>query len=328
MSKMKKLKKARFALPSLITLGSVFFSFLAIAFVMKSMGMQGAERTDTVFNASLLLIGSLVCDLFDGKVARKTGTSTKFGMELDSLADGVSFGVAPAFVMYGFILHQAGIFGIIACFLYVSGTLIRLARFNVEAPEEGVQAYFKGIPAPGGAATIAAIVMAAIHTGFEFKTQFEINTIGAITIAVGFLMVSTVQYKTLKGKKTVHDWIYMGIGITLFAVSCFLLHPTIAFFLLVCYFIGFGMLNTVYHNLKRGPHRNFRKSHKTIEMNAVSNEDAREDDDKKTDDKTEKTADDDTKSDEAPAKDSEKSDDSKDDSEKSDDSKADSKSSD
>lgn len=292
MSKMKKLKKARFALPSLITLGSVFFSFLAIAFVMKAMGMQGAERTDTVFNASLLLIGSLVCDLFDGKVARKTGTSTKFGMELDSLADGVSFGVAPAFVMYGFILHQAGIFGIIACFLYVSGTLIRLARFNVEAPEEGVQTYFKGIPAPGGAATIAAIVMAAIHTGFEFKTQFEINTIGAITIAVGFLMVSTVQYKTLKGKKTIHDWIYMGVGIALFAVSCFVLHPTIAFFLLVCYFIGFGMLNTVYLNLKRGPRRHFRKSHKTVEMDAVSSDADKDDNadghsDSNPDDKTE-----------------------------------------
>ena len=270
MSKMKKLKKARFALPSLITLGSVFCSFMAIATVMDAMPLQGAERLDKIFIAALLILASIVCDLFDGKVARKTGTSSKFGMELDSLADGVSFGVAPAFVMYGFMLHQAGIFGIIACFLYVSGTLVRLARFNIEAPDEGVQTYFKGIPAPGGAATVAAIVMAAIHTGFEFNTRFEINTLGAITILIGFLMVSTVKYKTLKGKKTIHDWIYIGIGVAFFAAMCFVLHPTQAFFLLVCYFIGFGMLNTVYLNLKHGTRRHGHKHRKTIEMQAVT----------------------------------------------------------
>ncbi|MBO4350050.1 MAG: phosphatidylcholine/phosphatidylserine synthase [Proteobacteria bacterium] len=278
MSKMKKLKKARFALPSLITLGSVFCSFMAIATVMNAMPLVGDARLDKIFIAALLILASIVCDLFDGKVARKTGTSSKFGMELDSLADGVSFGIAPAFVMYGFILHQAGIFGIIACFLYVSGTLVRLARFNIEAPDEGVQTYFKGIPAPGGAATIAAIIMAAIHTRFEFNTPFEINTIGAITIAIGFLMVSTVKYKTLKGKKTIHDWIYIGIGVSFFVTMCFVLHPTLAFFLLVCYFIGFGMLNTVYLNLKHGNRRHSHKHRKTIEMQAVKTDDSTSED--------------------------------------------------
>ncbi|MBQ9817821.1 MAG: phosphatidylcholine/phosphatidylserine synthase [Proteobacteria bacterium] len=305
MSKIKKLKKAKFALPSLITLGSVFCSFMAIATVMDAMRLQGDAHLDKIFIAALLILASIVCDLFDGKVARKTGTSSKFGMELDSLADGVSFGLAPAFVMYGFILHEAGIFGIIACFLYVSGTLVRLARFNIEAPDEGVQTYFKGIPAPGGAATIAAIVMAAIHTGFEFNTQFEINTLGAITILIGFLMVSTVKYKTLKGKKTIHDWIYIGIGVSFFAAMCFVLHPTQAFFLLVCYFIGFGMLNTVYLNLKHSPRRHSRKRRKTIEMQAIKADDsaaeseestkdikASADDAESTDDKTDNSSED------------------------------------
>lgn len=269
MSKMKKIKKAKFALPNLITLGSVCCSFIAMTLVVDSMSKQGAEHFDYIFYSTLMLIGSLVCDLFDGKVARKTGTSTKFGMELDSLADGVSFGIAPAFIMYGFALHQAGIFGIIACFLYVSGTLIRLARFNVEAPDEGVQTYFKGIPAPGGAATIAAIVMAAIHIGFTSFTNSELITIGGITIAIGVLMVSTVKYKTLKGKKTIHDWIYIGIGVAFFAAMCFLSHPTVAFFLLVCYFIGFGMLNSIYLNLKYGSYGYHRKHRKMSEKHAM-----------------------------------------------------------
>ena len=112
------------------------------------------ERIQWIFWAAIAILGSIVFDLFDGKVARWTHTSTKFGMELDSLADGVSFGVAPAVLLYGYALHDAGIFGVIACFLYVCGALLRLARFNIEAPDEGVQKYFKGIPSPGGAAGI------------------------------------------------------------------------------------------------------------------------------------------------------------------------------
>ena len=274
-AKMKKLKKARFALPSLITLCSVFCSFMAMSLVFKAMTKEGAERFDFIFYSALMILGSIVCDLFDGKVARKTGTSTKFGMELDSLADGVSFGVAPAFVMYGFALHQAGIFGIIACFLYVSGTLVRLARFNVEAPDEGVQTYFKGIPAPGGAVTVAAIVMAAIHINFTSFTNFELNTIGGITIAIGFLMVSTIKYKTLKGKKTLGDWHYMIVAVVLFGAMCFVLHPTLAFFLLVCYYIGFGMLNTVYLNLKHGYPHHSRKHRREMQEDASDDSDAK-----------------------------------------------------
>lgn len=266
MAKIKKMKKAVFALPSLVTLSSVFCAFLSMAWSFQAQAQSGQERLDTMMYAALAIIGSIVFDTFDGKVARATHTSTRFGMELDSLADAVSFGVAPAILVFGFALTDAGWFGIIAAFVFAAGAILRLARFNVEAPPEGVQTFFKGIPAPGGAACMAAIVMGAINSprylehGFTNLTPFEMNTIGCIAIAVGLLMVSTVKYKTMKGKKTVGDYIFVGVGLSLFAALCFILDPATAFFFLVVYYVTYGLLYTVVWNLKHmKPHRRRRR---------------------------------------------------------------------
>ena len=256
MSKKEKLKKARFALPSLVTLGSVFCSFLSMSLVVRGMALTVADdRIHMLFLAALAILGSIVFDLFDGKVARWTKTSTKFGMELDSLADGVSFGVAPAVLLYGFALQYAGVFGIIASFLYVSGALVRLARFNIEAPDEGVQTLFKGLPSPAGAAGISSIVLAAIDFGFVEFTRFEVNTIACIAIVLGLMMVSNINYKTLKGKKTLADRFVVVIGVLFFATMCFVMSPARAFFFLYCYFIAWGLLLTVYINLNKWPRR-------------------------------------------------------------------------
>ena len=256
-SKIEKIKKvrhkARFALPNLVTLGSVFCSFLSMSLVIRGMAQTiPDDRIHYIFLAALAILGSIIFDLFDGKVARWTHTSTKFGMEMDSLADGVSFGVAPAVLIYGFALQQAGIFGIIASFLFVSGALLRLARFNIEAPDEGVQKYFKGLPSPAGAAGISAIVLAAIDIKFTSFSTFEVNTLAFVAIGLGLMMVSNISYKTLKGEKTLADKIVVIVGVLFFASMCFVFTPSIAFFLLYCYFIGWGLLLTVYLSLKRG----------------------------------------------------------------------------
>lgn len=262
MAKIKKMKKAVFALPSLVTLSSVFCAFLSMAWSFQAQAQTGEERLSTMMYAALAIIGSIVFDTFDGKVARATHTSTKFGMELDSLADAVSFGVAPAILIFGFALTNAGWFGIISAFLFAAGAILRLARFNVEAPPEGVQTFFKGIPAPGGAACMAALVMGAIQNGYGSRvlTNFEVHSIGGMAIAVGLLMVSTVKYKTMKGKKTKGDYIYAGLGIALFAALCFILDPATAFFFLVVYYVTYGLLYTMIWNLKHmKPHRRRRR---------------------------------------------------------------------
>lgn len=288
LNKIKKIKKARFALPNLVTLGSVFCSFLSMSFSLNAQNMVGQERIDTFLYAALAIIGSIIFDTFDGKVARWTHTSTKFGMELDSLADGVSFGVTPAILLYSFALNQLGIFGLIASFLFVSGALLRLARFNIEAPEEGVQTYFKGIPAPGGAACIAAIVLGCIDINFVEFSHTELNILACIAIGVGLLMISNVKYKTLKGKKTKYDWAYVIVGILFFGVMCFLKTPSIAFFALACYFVLFGMLNSIYLNLSRVPRRKHRRKTVTDMPVVTSNSEvkAEENTEAKAEDKT------------------------------------------
>ena len=307
MSRMKRIKKARFALPNLVTLGSVFCSFLSMSFALNAQALVGPERLDMLTYAALAILGSIVFDLFDGKVARWTHTCTKFGMELDSLADGVSFGVTPAILIYSFALNQLGVLGLIACFLYVSGALLRLARFNIEAPDEGVQTYFKGIPAPGGAACVTSVVLMCLGIGFVQFTHSELILLACTVTGFGLLMVSNIKYKTLKGKKTKYDYIYIAVGLLFFAVMWFFKTLSIAFFALVCYFVAFGILNTIYLNLTKIPYkRKRRKSFSSLDAidessqeenddNAEhndSNHDKSEDnshEDKKSDNKTDKS---------------------------------------
>lgn len=250
MAKMKKMKKAVFALPSLVTLCSVFCAFVSMAWSLQAQTLMGQARLDLIFNAALAIIFSIIFDTFDGKVARATHTSTKFGMELDSLADATSFGVAPAVLLYGFALSDCGWFGIIAAFLFAAGSILRLARFNVEAPDEGVQTFFKGMPAPGGAACVAGIVMAAIHIGFTTFDPFKAHTLGILAIVFGLLMISTLKFKTFKGEKTKADYIFVALGVSMFIALCFIYHPTIAFFFLLCYYLSYGILYTMVWNLR------------------------------------------------------------------------------
>ncbi len=277
MSRMKKIKKARFALPNLVTLGSVFCSFLSMTFALNAQSLVGPERLDSLTYAALAILGSIVFDLFDGKVARWTNTCTKFGMELDSLADGVSFGVTPAILIYSFALSQLRVFGLIACFIFVSGALLRLARFNIEAPDEGVQTYFKGIPAPGGAACVTSVVLMCLGTGFVHFTHSELILLACAVIGFGLLMVSNIKYKTLKGKKTKYDYIYIAVGLLFFGAMWFFKTLSIAFFALVCYFVVFGILNTIYLNLTKNPHR--RKRRKSDDALEDSEDNAQQADD-------------------------------------------------
>ena len=298
MAKMKKMKKAVFALPSLVTLCSVFCAFLSMAWSLQAQGLTGDARYDMIFKAALAVIFSIVFDTFDGKVARATHTSTKFGMELDSLADATSFGVAPAVLLYGFALSDCGWFGIVAAFLFAAGSILRLARFNVEAPEEGVQVYFKGMPAPGGAACVAAVVMAAIRTNFVTFDSFKSHTLGFLAITIGLLMISTLKFKTFKGEKTKADYIYVALGLSLFIALCFIYHPTIAFFFLICYYVTYAILYTMVWNLKhmKPRRRRRRKSlESSSELPAVQPVDSTDSDEKpadtKEDDAKETTAD-------------------------------------
>src|SRR5574342_132788 len=162
------LRKAMFVLPNLFTVSSIF---LAIFF-----------------------------DAFDGRVARMTKTQSDFGVQLDSLADVISFGAAPALLVYKWALAPLGLAGIFVAFAFAACGALRLARFNVLAArgEKGSSRFFVGLPIPLAAGAIVALVIAHYR---QFGSTTNATThvpVAFVVVLLSFLMVSTVRYRTFK----------------------------------------------------------------------------------------------------------------------------------
>lgn len=170
--------------PALFTTGNLFLGFWAI---VRTFGGQHVEAAQCV-----LLAG--VMDALDGRIARLTGTTSEFGAELDSLADVISFGVAPAMLAYSWGLSGAPRAGWLAAFLFVMCGTLRLARFNVQR-QRGDGRFFVGLPIPLAAAPLVTLVM------FEpgpLTERSEAVLVMALTTILGLLMVSTVRYRSFK----------------------------------------------------------------------------------------------------------------------------------
>ncbi|GMO35615.1 MAG: CDP-diacylglycerol--serine O-phosphatidyltransferase [Termitinemataceae bacterium] len=196
-----QLKKGLYILPSLFTCGNITFGLLSV-FTSIDGGF---------INAAWFLVGALTCDILDGRIARLTKTTSDFGMQLDSLSDLVSFGVAPATLMYMLILNQMGNVGIGIAVLFVICSALRLAKFNVIALQhEGVSKEFHGLPTPASAGIIVSFVLSYELVGDQ--NPLNIKTIPAlmqsmpyffkampiVMIALSFLMVSNIPYSSFK----------------------------------------------------------------------------------------------------------------------------------
>lgn len=205
------LRKTIFILPNLFTAASLFCGVYAIIRCASS-----EVTNDDVYRSSLLLFYSFLFDLFDGRVARMTRTQSAFGVEFDSLADLISFGIAPAVIAYRWALEGAGFFGAVVAFLYVLGGAVRLARFNVLAHSAAQKKkkpgkYMMGLPIPVAAAFIVAFVVAAraMKDGeWPWLTAhgFTVNgiaypAISLFMVVLAFLMVSTVRFRSFKDFK-------------------------------------------------------------------------------------------------------------------------------
>ena len=144
-----EIKKGIFIIPSLFTCGNMSFGILSI---ISSIDGQ-------FINAAWFLIGALACDILDGRIARMTRTTSDFGMQLDSLSDLISFGTAPAMMVYMLALHTMGKIGIAIAVLFVLCSALRLARFNVLAQSGEVHKHFVGLPTPASAGVIISFVL-------------------------------------------------------------------------------------------------------------------------------------------------------------------------
>jgi CDP-diacylglycerol--serine O-phosphatidyltransferase len=189
------LRKVLFILPNLFTLSSIFCGFYAIVLCGQN------PTAEELYRASLLIIFAMFFDIVDGRVARLTRTQSAFGMEIDSLADVVSFGVAPALLVYTWSLSALGNFGIFACFSYVACGAIRLARFNVLSTDttgrpKKPSKYILGLPIPGAAGVLVSLVAANHAVDGELAVRHV--PIAVVMCSLAFFMVSTIKFRSFK----------------------------------------------------------------------------------------------------------------------------------
>jgi CDP-diacylglycerol--serine O-phosphatidyltransferase len=180
----RRLRRGIYILPSLFTVGNLFCGFASI--VQASLGRFSL--------AAVLIIVAGVLDGLDGRIARLTGSTSDFGVEFDSLADIVSFGVAPAFLVFCWVLHPLGRVGWLIAFLFVVCAAMRLARFNIRRNADE-RRYFAGLPSPAAAGMAAAVVFA-----FPDTTGLAWLPVAVLPLMAGlaFLMVSRFRYRSFK----------------------------------------------------------------------------------------------------------------------------------
>ncbi len=263
-------------LPTLLTLGNLLCGFAAIHFCLRAMFALGAHIDDTEARtlnwvlaerflpsylaiAAFLVFGGMFFDLLDGRIARLTRNTSSFGGQLDSLADVVTFGVAPALLVIAVTtkyLHQEmlvtpfsdhfigrGVWMIAA--VYASCAALRLARFNVEhAGDASAHLRFHGLPSPGAGAVLASLVLLQEHpSGVGGLTV--VRWLPAVALAAGLLMVSRVRYvhlanAYLKGRRP-----FWQVVVLVMVVTVFLWRPASALAVMVCGYAASGPLGAL-----------------------------------------------------------------------------------
>lgn len=181
-----ELRQVVIVVPSAFTLGNMFFGFWAIV---------SAYRGNFLW-AGWFIVFAGVLDMLDGRVARLSGSGTRFGAELDSLVDCISFGVAPALIMYFLEFQNAGKFGWVLCYLYVVAVAVRLARYNVQHGT-GKPGWFTGMPSPSAGMTLATYFpFSQTHWYRESLAilDFQREGLAILIVLLSLLMVSTVKY--------------------------------------------------------------------------------------------------------------------------------------
>jgi CDP-diacylglycerol---serine O-phosphatidyltransferase len=205
------LRKTLFLLPNMITLSSIFCGFDSIRVSATATG------DDDYYRASLLLVYALFFDMLDGRVARLTKTQSAFGLQIDSLADVISFGIAPSLLVYKWSLHQKGTAGLIAAFAFAAAGAVRLARFNVLSMGESGKPtkpgkYIIGLPVPGAAGILISLVVA--NHAVSGDLQKYVYPLMGLTGFLAFLMVSTIRFRSFKDLRLNAR----SVGLVLFAV--------------------------------------------------------------------------------------------------------------
>jgi len=218
-----RVKKGIYVLPSLLTLASLFCGFYAIV----------ATLNGRYIHAAVAILVSAFFDGMDGKVARLTRATSRFGEEFDSLSDLVAFGVAPGLLAFSWALRPYGRLGWLAAFLYVACGALRLARFNVQMNTVEYR-YFRGLPIPAAACLVAATVLFTRH----FICLLLI-------FLLAFLMVSNMRYQSFKDLVLLKRKPFGTLVAMILAIVVVMAEPEIVILIFASSYLLLGPINTI-----------------------------------------------------------------------------------
>jgi CDP-diacylglycerol--serine O-phosphatidyltransferase len=236
----ERFRRGVYLLPSLMTLSNLLCGFASIVY---------STRGD--FDTAAVLIGvAMIVDTLDGFLARLTHSQSAFGAELDSLADVVSFGVAPAILAFTWGLWSLGRLGWAAGFIYVAATAMRLARFNIQSGSTADKRYFAGLPSPAAASVTASTVFL-----YPWGVQdYRIALLALPMLLVpGFLMVSTIRFRSIKAIDVDKRRPYRLMLLAVVALALIATHPRIALVVLSYAYVVAAVGIYVFGRLRRRP---------------------------------------------------------------------------
>jgi CDP-diacylglycerol--serine O-phosphatidyltransferase len=228
-----RFRRGVYLLPSLLTMGNMFCGYACVVYAMR-----GEYETAAPF------IGfAVVLDMLDGRIARLTGTTSEFGVEFDSMADIISFGMAPAILSFQWGLSALGRLGWAAGFLFVAAAAMRLARFNIQSGSGGDKRYFVGMPSPAAAAIPAATVYAYPWGLYDYREALPALV---MVLVPAVLMVSTIRFRSFKtldsrARRPYTVLIFVAAGIVLIATHPQAMLVFIAYGYLASGFIGLAL---------------------------------------------------------------------------------------
>jgi CDP-diacylglycerol--serine O-phosphatidyltransferase len=235
----RRLRRGVYLLPSMLTMASMFCGYACIVHSMRGEFVTAAP-----------FIGlAIVVDMLDGRIARMTGTTSAFGVEFDSLADIISFGVAPAIMVFSWGLQPLGRLGWAVGFLFVAAAAVRLARFNIQAGSQDKR-YFVGMPSPAAAAIPAATVYAY---PWGMTTYTEALPVLAIVVVPALLMVSTVRFRSFKNIDLAARRKYPVLLLVALGLAAIAAHPELVLVAMAYTYLVSAFVEMAWNRLHRRP---------------------------------------------------------------------------
>ena len=229
----RRFSRGVYLLPSLFTVANLFCGYACVVYAMR-----GEYETAAPF------IGfAIVLDMLDGRIARLTGSASDFGVEFDSLADVISFGIAPAILSLSWGLQPLGRLGWLAGFLFLTAAAMRLARFNIQSGMGGDKRYFVGMPSPAAAGIPAATVFAYPYALTDYRAALPVL---AMVLVPAALMVSTIRFRSFKSidlqsRRSYTVVILLAAGIALIATHPRVVLVVLAYSYLASAFVGLAI---------------------------------------------------------------------------------------